>query len=61
MKKYTEMNLAERQAEYAAVQAEYEKLKGMGLNLKGGTAAARTSGLFRGALRRFLFQQSQNL
>ena len=33
MKKYTEMNLAERQAEYAAVQAEYEKLKGMGLNL----------------------------
>ena len=33
MKKYTDMSLQERQAEYAAVQAEYEKLKAMGLSL----------------------------
>ena len=33
MKKYSEMTLAERQAEYVAVQGEYEKLKGMGLRL----------------------------
>ncbi len=33
MKKYTEMTQAERQAEYAAVQREYERLKGMGLSL----------------------------
>ena len=31
MKKYTDMSLQERQAEYAAVQAEYEKLKAMGV------------------------------
>ena len=31
MKKYTDMSLQERQAEYAAVQAEYKKLKAMGL------------------------------
>ena len=31
MKKYTDMSLQERQAEYAAVQVEYEKLKAMGL------------------------------
>ena len=33
MKKYTDMSLQERQAEYAAVQVEYEKLKAMGLSL----------------------------
>ena len=33
MKKYSEMTLAERQAEYVAAQGEYEKLKGMGLRL----------------------------
>ena len=33
MKKYTDMSLQERQAEYAAVQAEYEKLKAMDLSL----------------------------
>lgn len=33
MKKYTEMTLAERQAEYAAVKAAYEQQKGLGLNL----------------------------
>ena len=33
MKKYTEMTLQERQAEYAAVQAKFEQLKGMGLSL----------------------------
>ena len=33
MKKYTDMSLQERQAEYTAVQVEYEKLKAMGLSL----------------------------
>ena len=33
MKKYTEMTLAERQAEYAAVKAAYEQQKNLGLNL----------------------------
>ena len=33
MKKYTEMTPQERQAEYAAVQAKFEQLKGMGLSL----------------------------
>ena len=33
VKKYTDMSLQERQAEYAAVQVEYEKLKAMGLSL----------------------------
>ena len=33
MKKYSEMTLAERQAEYVTAQGEYEKLKGMGLRL----------------------------
>ena len=33
MKKYSEMTLAERQAEYVTAQREYEKLKGMGLRL----------------------------
>ena len=33
MKKYSEMTLAERQAEYVAAQGEYEKLKGMRLRL----------------------------
>ena len=31
--KYTEMNLAQRQAEYAAVRAAYEQQKSLGLNL----------------------------
>lgn len=31
--KYTEMTLAQRQAEYAAVKADYEKQKAMGLSL----------------------------
>ena len=33
MKKYTEMTPQERQAEYAAVKAKFEQLKGMGLSL----------------------------
>ena len=33
MKKYTEMTLAERQAEYAAVKANYEAQKALGLKL----------------------------
>lgn len=33
MKKYMEMTLAERQAEYAAVKAAYEQQKNLGLNL----------------------------
>lgn len=33
MKKYTDMTLAERQAEYAAVKADYERQKAMGLEL----------------------------
>ena len=33
MKKYTDMSLQERQAEYAAVQVEYEKLKAMGVSI----------------------------
>ena len=33
MKKYTDMSLQERQAEYAAVKAKFEQLKGMGLSL----------------------------
>ena len=33
MKKYSEMTLAERQAEYAAVKAAYEQQKGLGLSL----------------------------
>ena len=32
--KYTEMTLAQRQAEYAAVRAAYEQQKALGLNLK---------------------------
>ena len=33
MKKYTEMTPQERQAEYAAVKAKFEQLKGMGLSM----------------------------
>ena len=33
MKKYTDMSLQERQAEYAAVKAKFEQLKSMGLSL----------------------------
>ena len=32
MKKYTDMSLQERQAEYAAVKAKFEQLKSMGLS-----------------------------
>ena len=47
MKKYTDMSLQERQAEYAAVQVEYEKLKAMGLSLnmaRGKPGKARPEG-----------------
>ena len=33
MKKYAEMTLSERQAEYAAVKAAYEQQKALGLKL----------------------------